>query len=372
MAEQQSLYELIGLSDNASPEDIQRACEAARQALDAAPDDEDKHNRRAFLQHAQQVLSDRRQRAEYDHRQRSRRRATDAAPRPVWPALLLLLVVGAAFLASRHAATENPGVTPAPVPAARPPTPAAANSPEPPAVSEDIAALLPPAVATALPTVATQNANTTPVEQLPRPVTEAPHAATLMKIADSTFAIVGGATFGTAVAIERDKLLTNCHVIAPNVLKGPMHAVSAVTGAKTLITAAAFLITEDACVVHAPGLIATPIAMGDAGQLVRGTPIFNLGFAGGRLVFSRGVMHGAIRRHGQTYLVSSNECDHGVSGGPLVDAEGRLVGLTSGGPADRRFCVSLTVETARRVVGETLIAIDAFPPGYLTNLARHW
>lgn len=373
MAERQSLYDLIGLGNKASPEDIQRACEAARRALDAAPDSEEKHNRRAFLQHAQQVLSDRRQRVEYDRRRRDKRRAADLvapAPRRAWPALLLLFVLGVAFLAWRHPVTEKPAVAVKTAPALAPPVTGTTN---PSAISEDIAALLPPAAATAPPAVPTiRNVQPAQPEKLPRPVTEAPHAATLMKVADSTFAIVGGVGFGTGVAIGRDKLLTNCHVIAPNVLKGPMHAVSIVTGAKILITEAAFLITEDACVVHAPGLKAKPIVMDGAGRLARGTPIFNIGFADGRLIFSPGVVLGTIDRHGQAYLISSNYCDHGVSGGPLVDAEGRLVGLTSGGPADRRFCVSLMAETARRVVGETMIAIDAFPPNYLSNLVRRW
>jgi hypothetical protein len=30
------------------------------------------------------------------------------------------------------------------------------------------------------------------------------------------------------------------------------------------------------------------------------------------------------------------------------------------------------VETARRVLDQTLIAIDGFPTDYLTNLARRW
>lgn len=372
MAEQQSLYDLIGLSDKALPEEIRRACEVAWLELDSAPDGEEKHNRRAVLRHADDVLNDRRQRAEYDRRQRNKRGAANHPPpgRSVGPALLVLLVLGVAVLAGRHLVRGKSEVAGNVAPTLKAP---AASVVEPHPVSADIAALLPPAAAVTPPIApAGQTAQPAQEEKPLRPVTEAPHAATLMKISDSTFAIVGGVSFGTAVAIERDKLLTNCHVIAPNVLKGPMHAVNAVTGAKTLITAAAFLITEDVCVVHAPGLAARPIEMGDTGQLVRGTPIFNLGFAGGALVFSRGVMRGTIKRHGQTYLVSSNECDHGVSGGPLVDTEGRLVGLTSGGPPDRSFCVSLTVETARRVVGETLIAIDAFPPGYLTNLARRW
>ena len=77
-------------------------------------------------------------------------------------------------------------------------------------------------------------------------------------------------------------------------------------------------------------------------------------------------------RIGQDYLVTTNYCDHGVSGGPLVDTEGRLVGLTSGGPADRSVCYSLTAETARRALDQTLIEIDAFPTNYMSNLRRRW
>ena len=73
MADKQSLYDLLGLSDKASPEDIQQACAALRQALDAQPDSEEKHNRIAILQDARDVLLDRRRRAGYDRRRRDRR-----------------------------------------------------------------------------------------------------------------------------------------------------------------------------------------------------------------------------------------------------------------------------------------------------------
>lgn len=365
-----SLYELLGLNDKASPEQIQQAYESCRQALESQPESEEKHNRLAILQDARDVLNDRRQRAGYDRRQRDRRQAahTAAPARSRWPALALLLMLGAAYPAWRHLAAEKPVAA---VPAMPVAAPAAENPVEPAVISEDIAVLLPPAPAVEAAPAATKSPVVTQ-RTLPRSVADAPHAATLLKIADSTFAIVGAVGFGTGVVVEPDKLLTNCHVIAPNVLKGPIHAISAVTGAKTLITAAAFLITEDACVVHAPGLNGKPAVMGDAAQLVRGTPIFNIGFAGGRLSFSPGAMLGVINRGGQNYLVSSNYCDHGVSGGPLVDAEGRLVGLTSGGPRDRSFCLSLTAETARQVLAQTLIAIDAFPPNYMSNLTRRW
>jgi len=375
VSNKQSLYELLGLSDKASATDIQQAYAAMRLALESEPESEERHNRLAILQDARDVLHDRRQRAGYDRRQRDRRQEAAAAPAPArspWAALALLLILGGAYPAWRHLTAEKPRAEmPATPVAAMPPVKAA----EPPAISADIAVLLPPAAAreaTPPSTPAAPAAQAMAAQSLPRPVSDAPHAATLMKIADSTFAIAGGAGRGSAVAIEPDKLLTNCHVIAPNVLKGPMYAISAVTGARTLITEAAFLITEDACVVHAPGLGGKPAAMGDAGRLPKGTPIFNIGFIDGRLIFSPGALLGVINRGGQTYLVSSNYCDQGVSGGPLVDAEGRLVGLTSGGPKDRSFCLSLTAETARKVVAQRLIAIDAFPPNYLSNLARRW
>jgi len=371
MAGKQSLYELLGLTSKATPADIQEAFESCRRALEQEQDGEERRNRLAVLHHAYDVLSDRRLRADYDRRQRERRNATqiEAPRRSFWPALVMLLMLGAAYPAWRHITTDKPVVAVPPPAASAPPS---GDMAERPAISEDVAALLPAAPASEVAPPSSAKPPAAAQQTLPRPVSEAPHAATLMKIADSTYLIIGGAGFGTGVAIEPDKLLTNCHVIAPNVLKGPMFAVNVVTREKTRITQAAFLITEDACVVHAPGLNGKPAPMGDAGQLSRGTPIFNIGFADGRLIFSPGTLLGVINRGGQTYLVSSNYCDHGVSGGPLVDAEGHLMGLTSGGPRDRSFCLSLTTETARKVLTQTLIAIDAFPPNYLSNLVRRW
>ena len=386
MSDKQSLYDLLGLSDKAAPEDIQRAYAALCQTLDAQPESEEKHNRIAILNDTRDILLDRRQRAGYDRRQRDRRdgdRRQSAAPqspqspRRTGPVLVALLVAAVAYAAWRYA-------TPTPVAAGAPATAAltapvapqlAAAEREPEAISADIASLLPPPVTGAQKpgaSAAPKNpASATPAQ--PQPLFQgSPDAATLAKFSDSTYLIIGGSGLGTGVAIESDRLLTNCHVIAPNVLKGPLLAINPTTRQKTLITAAAFLITEDACVAHAPGLNAKPIAMGNAAQLARGAPIYNIGFAQGQLMASSGTLLGLVNRRGQSYIVSTNYCDHGVSGGPLVDQEGRLVGLTSGGPKDRSVCLSLTAETARLVLDQTLIAIDAFPPNYLSNLARRW
>ncbi|MCX7148188.1 MAG: trypsin-like peptidase domain-containing protein [Rhodocyclales bacterium] len=372
MAEKQSLYELLGLTSKASPEDIQHAFEKRRRTLDGEPDGEERRNRITILQHARDVLNDRRQRAVYDRRRRDRRAASVQAPqpaRPIRPALAMLLIAVAAYPAWLYVAPDKP----APSAPAKPlNAPLAEKKTAPPAISEDIAALLPSASTNVAPSGAAAKVPTASPQVQQKLVFDGPNAAIMAKFSDSTYLIIGAEGLGTGVVIEHDKLLTNCHVIAPNVLKGPILAINPATRERTRITEAAFLIREDACVVHAPGLNGKPIAIGDAGQLARGAPIFNIGFANGRLMASAGNLLGVINRGGQNYLVSSNYCDQGVSGGPLVDDQGRLVGLTSGGPADRSFCLSLTAETARTVLSQTLIAIDAFPPHYLSNLARRW
>jgi S1-C subfamily serine protease len=386
MADKQSLYELLGLTDKASPEDIQGAHAAMRQALDVLPDSEEKHNRIAVLNDARDLLLDRRQRAGYDRRQRDRRESGHPPPPAAKPAakylgmlLAMVAVAAAGWFAGRQTA---PPPLPPPVVAVPPaptPAPAAAAADKAEELAADIAALLPPAPPAPVPsTVPPPSAPTTaPSAAAPpalpqRTIAETLRAAAISSIAESTYAVVGGGGQGTGVAIERDKLLTNCHVIAPNIHKGPLLAIHAPTGKPTTITHAAFLVREDACIAHAPGLNAKPIQWGQTTRLPAGATIFSLGFARGQPTFSAGTLLGVLNRSGQDYLISTNHCDFGVSGGPLVDGEGRLIGLTSGGTRDKKYCASLTAETARRVLDQTLIVIDAFPTDYLTNLRRRW
>ena len=385
MADQHSLYELLGLTDKASPEDIQTAHAAMRQALDAQPDSEDKHNRIAILNDTRDLLLDRRQRAGYDRRQRDRRGDRPHAANPAqargWlkPASASLLVACIAYGAGRY---MTPASVPAPPPAAHaqiaanlPAASASADDGQPDKLAAEIATLLPPAPSTPAPAAAPAAAAASqpaPTAQPQRSLAELLQAAAINSIAESTYAVVGGGGQGTGIAIDRDKLLTNCHVIAPNIHKGPLLAVHAPTGRPTTITHAAFLVREDACVAHAPGLNAKPITWGASSRLAPGATIYSLGFALGKPIFSAGTLLGVINRSGQDYLVSTNHCDFGVSGGPLVDANGHLIGLTSGGTRDKKYCASLTSETARRVLDQTLIAIDGFPTDYLTNLRRRW
>ena len=62
----QSLYELLGLTDKASPDDIRQAFVVVSAALAVEPDGEDKRNRLTFLIHARDTLLDPRARALHD------------------------------------------------------------------------------------------------------------------------------------------------------------------------------------------------------------------------------------------------------------------------------------------------------------------
>ncbi|MCE9571471.1 MAG: trypsin-like peptidase domain-containing protein [Rhodocyclales bacterium] len=368
----QTLYDIIGVAADASADDIQRAFEERRKALSDLPESEDQRNHRSFLDHARDVLGDPGRRATYDWQLRARDIAPQAVPqhRLRWRGLVagLLALVGTVMLGKQFLPT-TPGAGPA-TPIATVATKAAAK----PVVVEDLPSVADAAEALAGPDRGSAPAATVPAAATrgpqPRTVTATAGSPLMNRVLQSTYAIVGSQGHGTGVAIEPDRLLTNCHVIAPNVLKGKIYAISAVTGASVEITEAAFLVKEDACVVHAPGLAGQPMALGDTAHLQRGARLHNVGFGGGNLTLAQGLYLGSLQRFGQYYMLSTNSCLPGVSGGPLVDDDGRLIGLTSGGARDSRgnnVCASLTVETARQVLSERMMQIDAFPPNYLTN-----
>lgn len=374
----QTLYQILGVAENAAAEDIQPAYEVRRRALCEQFAGEDRRNHLSFLDHARDVLADRRRRAAYDRQ--SRLRPADPEPPRAGPQTggkLLggLLLLAAAALLGRQFLPRTPGAAPSPPAAAVAKSPAKpAMADELPSVEEAVAALSPPGAAPDQGAAARPAPLAPPAAAPPPParrlVAVMPGNPLMNKILESTYAIVGSQGHGTGVAIEADRLLTNCHVIAPNVLKGKIYAISPVTGASFEITEAAFLVREDACVVHAPGLAGQPIPLGDSARLQRGARLHSIGFGEGKLTLAEGLYLGSLVRFGQSYMLSTNWCVPGVSGGPLVDDDGRLIGLTSGGARDSRgnnVCASLTVETARAVLGERMMQIDAFPGNYLTN-----
>jgi hypothetical protein len=371
-----SFYELLGISDKATPEDIQAAFERACTALDGHPDPEERCNHLVFLQHARDNLLDGRRRALHDRDNQQLLNAPVLASKSGsgWMLVGIAGVIVGSVLTWRIIK---------PVAAPVSPTVAAQSAPQKPSQTradlpklEDIAALMPernsppapPEPPAPVPTGPPANAHAEPA-----PIDVVIRGDPIMdKILRSTYAIVGTQGMGTGVMIEKDRLLTNCHVLAPNVLKGKIYAISPITQERFEITEAAFLVKDDACVAKAPGLSGQPILMGDTSHLIRGARFHNLGFANGTLTLSEGLYLGSIVRSQQTYMISTNYCAPGASGGALVDDEGRLMGLTSGTSPDLRYCASLTAETARSVLAQTMMSINAFPTNYLTNVKRNW
>ena len=113
----QTLYEILGVAENAAAEDIQPAYEARRQALCEQFAGEDRRNHLSFLDHARDVLADRRRRAVYD-RQSRLRPADPEPPRagPLTGGKLLggLLLLAAAALLGRQFLPRTPGAAPSP------------------------------------------------------------------------------------------------------------------------------------------------------------------------------------------------------------------------------------------------------------------
>jgi len=376
----QTLYEILGVVAEASGEEIQRAFEARRKALGEEFEGEDRRNQLSFLDHARDVLGDPRRRMAYDNQNRANPPDPQPPPAPGHRGrdiFVMLLIAAAGILIGRQFLSRTESVAPGEQGRAT-----AVKLPQKPAVADQLpsveeagaalASLNGAPDAGAAPRSAAPAAPPAAVSLPPaaRVVVALPGSPLMNKILESTYAIVGSQGLGTGVAVEADRLLTNCHVIAPNVLKGKIHAVSPITGASVEITEAAFLVREDACVVHAPGLAAQPMTLGDTARLQRGARLHNIGFGDGKLTLAEGQYLGSIVRFGQAYMLSTNFCIPGVSGGPLVDDDGRLIGLTSGGARDSKgnnLCASLTVETARTVLAERMMLIDAFPTHYLTN-----
>lgn len=133
----------------------------------------------------------------------------------------------------------------------------------------------------------------------------------------------GGFALGSAVAIEPDKVVTNCHVTRDateiHVLRGGLRYPARWQAAD---------VGRDLCLLEVPGLGAQPVALGKAASLAIGQPVTALGYTGGvGIQNSTGAVVQLHRHDGGRVIQSSNFFNSGASGGGLFDDEGRLVGI---------------------------------------------
>ncbi|WP_037248836.1 S1C family serine protease [Rhodopirellula baltica] len=157
---------------------------------------------------------------------------------------------------------------------------------------------------------------------------------------------------GSGVVIDKDGyILTNRHVIAD----GIAISVTLSDGRRLPAALVGSDMPTDLAVlkVDADGLI--PIAWGDSDALRVGSPVWAVGspfgldrtitfgiLSGKHRVVRAGVQHGSSARY-QDFMQSDVAVNPGNSGGPLVDARGRLIGINTAIVGDTYQGVSFSI-----------------------------
>jgi serine protease Do len=133
----------------------------------------------------------------------------------------------------------------------------------------------------------------------------------------------GGLAFGSGVAVARDTVVTNCHVTRDARRIVVIHA-----GQRHAVDSQASDLANDLCLLRAPGLDATPVALGRSNELAPGQPLAALGYTGGAgLSTSAGSVVQLHRFKGARVVQTSSHFTSGASGGGLFDDRGALVGV---------------------------------------------
>jgi serine protease Do len=298
-----NLYEILGVAPEASDAEIRRAYNQLRDALErAVPQDA---SEAALLRSAYETLSNPARRAAYDAAlvtasEKAAAAQAGAEPdlvveddeaaaprkRPPWglialggaAVLIVLLVVG-----RMH---SNP--VPPPPPVAEAPKPEPPPPPPPPRTPAQILAATLPAVA---------RVQGLDMSGRARPI-------------------------GLAVSVEPGVMVTTCHGMVANT------QLIATSGKES--RSASLAINDevlDLCKLAVAGLDAKPVALSDREPAV-GDKIYALGAnAAGDIALTEGTIKGRVKTPNGDALQISVPIAAAGSGGPVLDADGRLVGI---------------------------------------------
>ena len=135
-----------------------------------------------------------------------------------------------------------------------------------------------------------------------------------------------GTSQGSAVAIGRDELLTNCHVV-----QGARELVVKQGGQKWPARLERADPKTDRCVIRVSGADFTPIAsVRSSDSLEIGETVYTLGSPVGlELTLSNGIVSGRREEGGRRFVQTTAPISPGSSGGGLFDARGNLIGITT-------------------------------------------
>lgn len=193
-------------------------------------------------------------------------------------------------------------------------------------------------------------------------------------LAWSAFQIRQRRSAGSGVLIGQDRILTNCHVLAGGAMG--IVVIHSLTKRVTKVEKYARLEGDDACLLYAPGAGGEVIEWGRASDLKPGELVYSFGHPGGStdLIWSEAPFLAQVSFGGTPYLQTANYCRPGSSGGPLLDGNGRLVGIVTRGQVSERggvtsygACYSLTEASARQLLGKSLFPIGFAPSQYSGN-----
>ncbi len=393
MGEIRSLYSILGVAVDADTESVEAAYREKRQELERRGSAADELS---LLRAAYDTLKNPALRQRYDARQEAL--AADAARvvilhegdeaesgerRRSGPFILLLLLFAAGFVYWMF--------RPQAVPVAAPQAAVASGAP-----AEDAGEMAAPAPevpeAAELPPQSPEEKVELPSQNPPAGIRQESLTARIERqrpargpgfdanyLAWSAYFVVRpGAATGSGVLIAPDKILTNCHVLAGAALSG-ISVINSMTRKATQVREYARLDDDDACLLHAPGAGSDSIEWGRSADLGFGDATHTFGHPGGSssLIWSSGGFERrmAVSGRGEEVLITNNYCRPGSSGGPLLDGEGRLVGVVA---AVERFagktrenvygkCLSVTEATARELLRKPLFPIAMAPANYKKN-----
>jgi hypothetical protein len=321
----QTLYDILGVSREASPEEIAVAYQARVVELEAAASQDP--TALNLVREAHQLLSNATRRAAYDASLAARAEREAAAargePEHVEPeeaapfewrkwalgAGAVIVLAGGIWWKTRPEAPPRP-IAPAAAPV-QPAEPAPAESAEP--APESAPAPAAPAPATAPPAALSSN----PAEDIFARVSP---SVARVNVIDASGRMVA---FGSGVVIDREAVITNCHVLR--------HGVNINVKLGSAVRSADVQVSDeelDLCRLSVSGLNAPAVRLGSVKQLRTGQRVYAIGAPQGlELTISEGIVSSLREVPGGTVIQTTAPISAGSSGGGLFDLSGRLVGI---------------------------------------------
>jgi S1-C subfamily serine protease len=141
--------------------------------------------------------------------------------------------------------------------------------------------------------------------------------------------ISGRISYGSGFFVSPDTVATNYHVI-----EGAVGGFAKVNGGKTQYQIEGFVGLDperDLALVKLKGVSGTPLLLGNSSLLSVGDDIFAVGNPEGlEGTFSQGIVSSVRQSEGERLIQITAPISHGSSGGPVLNNQGRVVGVAVG------------------------------------------